>query len=156
MSARDRGNAYEKEVKAILEEKGYVVERALPKLVWIPGRKAPISQSHDFFGCWDLIAKKAGERTLWIQVSTWEHFSDKRKQIVKAGFPINHDVDCCAIFSRMRGGKGGGKPHYRVAYAEQDFEWNGATALVIRKPKKNADAANEQGDTDGKHPENKN
>jgi hypothetical protein len=127
VSSRSRGNAYEKEVKDILVGQGFIVEKALPRLVWIPGRRVPISSSHDFFGCWDLVAKKKGHKTLWVQVSTWEHMSHKRTQV--KDFPWFEDVDVCAIYARVRGG-GKDKACFRIAYAHEDYVWNGATADI--------------------------
>jgi hypothetical protein len=124
MSTRDKGNRWEKEVKAILESQGYVVERALPKFVYIPGRKFPISQSHDFFGAWDIIAKLSGEKTLWIQVSSWDNASTKRKQV--EDFPATEGFDECAIWARVEGRNG----HFRIMYRRNGYEWKGDTVMV--------------------------
>jgi Holliday junction resolvase len=64
-SNRAKGNYYEKKSKDFLESKGYQVERALAKIFWLHGR--PISQHHDFFGLFDLIAVKE-EEVLFVQV----------------------------------------------------------------------------------------
>lgn len=115
MSARSRGNAFEVEVKKIYEAAGYQVERALAKLIWIPGRKFPISQSHDFFGLWDLIAKKKGEPTYWIQVTTINELSKKRKQMAASRFPLD-SMDVGKIYARMIGVR---PAHFRV-YSHYD------------------------------------
>ena len=52
--ATDRGKYYEAKSKKRLEEGGWIVEKAIPKVIWIKGR--PISMHHDFFGLFDLIA----------------------------------------------------------------------------------------------------
>jgi len=63
------GAYYENKAKKMLEAEGYIVERALPKTVWIPGKggRRPISIHHDFFGLFDLIAIKEKE-VRWIQI----------------------------------------------------------------------------------------
>jgi len=69
-SAREKGNELERKAKAELEAQHYRVERALAKIVWIPGpggKRRPISQAHDFFGAFDLIAVKRGQQR-WVQV----------------------------------------------------------------------------------------
>lgn len=55
MSSRTIGAEFEKKVKAALEERGFIVERAWAQFCPLgPGRV--ISKHHDFFGCADLIA----------------------------------------------------------------------------------------------------
>lgn len=126
MSKRSKGNTYEKEVQRILESEGWLVERALPKFVYIPGRKFPISTSHDFFSAWDLVCKKANNPTLWVQVSTWEHASTKREQV--KNFPWTPGVDLCAIYARVRG-RGA---HFKVLYAHHGYEFRGDLQRVIK------------------------
>lgn len=50
-----------------LEAEGYVVHRCVRTSI----KRGPmwISQSNDIFGCIDLVAKKRGERTRWVQVT---------------------------------------------------------------------------------------
>lgn len=98
MSSRSRGNKFELEVKKMYEERGYLVERALAKLVWIPGRKVPISQSHDFFGLWDLVAVREGGLPIWIQVSTTNEVATKRKQLTTSYFPTGAGM--CLLYAR--------------------------------------------------------
>ena len=132
MSSEARGSSYEREAREIMESWGYVVEKAIKKAVWIKrkGRPTPISIAHDFFGAFDLIGKKLGMPTLWVQVSTWDEMSHKRKQV--AGFPATAGIDDVALFGRVRGGR---SPHFRVLWSKDDFLWTGATALVLRRPK---------------------
>lgn len=121
MSKRSKGNQWETEVRKILESEGYIVEKAHARLVWIKGR--PISMSHDFYGAWDLIAKKGGFKTLWAQVSSIAHVSDKRSQI--ASFPWTSDFDDCRIYGRIPNSR-----LFRVYYAKDDYAWMGDTAEV--------------------------
>jgi len=54
MSTKQKGNYYEMRSKAQLENRGYKVERAMPRVLWLPGRR-PICTHHDFWGAFDLI-----------------------------------------------------------------------------------------------------
>jgi hypothetical protein len=142
MSSRTRGATYEKEVLAILAAKGYVCERAMPKIVWIPraGRRMPISTSHDFFGAWDIIAKKPGEPTRWIQVTVYERAGrqDKRKEMLV--FPENA-MDSLELWARIRGGR---SPHFRIHYAKDNYAWTGAVELVLKSSPKGDDNGREE------------
>lgn len=126
MSKRSNGAKYEKEAKAILEAQGWLVERAFPKMVTIgPGRI--ISTSHDFFGAFDLIAKKAFYPTLWVQVSTWEMISVKKKQV--SSFPWTPKQDRVEVWGRVRG-RGA---HFRVLQAQPNGEWFELASEYIKK-----------------------
>lgn len=62
-----KGQIIELTAIKILEAQGYKVHRCVRTGV----KRGPmyISQSNDVFGCIDLVAKKKGERTRWIQVT---------------------------------------------------------------------------------------
>ena len=114
MSARSKGSQLEKLAQAILEDQGYMVERALPKIVWIfkDGRRQPISTSHDFFGGLDLIALHPERMPRLIQITTPTNLSAKRKKL--AGFsPFGCNVEVWI----WKGGRG---RHFRV-YAHPNF-----------------------------------
>ena len=125
MSNVSKGKQYEKEVQKILESKGYIVERAFNKTVWL-ARGRVISVAHDFFGQWDIIAKKFDEPTLWVQVTVWEMVSAKKKKLSECGYEWNSDFDCPVIYARIRGRNG----HFRVLYGKDGYEWQGETELV--------------------------
>jgi hypothetical protein len=63
----------------LLEAEGYKVHRC----VRTGTRRGPIfvSQSNDVFGCIDLVAKKLGHRTRWIQVTAHSGIGAKRKEL---------------------------------------------------------------------------
>lgn len=63
-----KGRRIERIAIEVLEADGYLVERCRRQVVRRPGQ-APFQVGNDFFGCIDIIAKKAGCRTLWIQVT---------------------------------------------------------------------------------------
>lgn len=127
MNKAAKGKKFEKEVKTILESKGYMVEQAIPKTIFL-GKGKIIAIAHDFFGCWDLIAKKIGEPTLWVQVSTVGNLSHKRKQIAKSNYDWNSDFDCPMIMAREEG-----KMRYRVCYGRDDYAWVGEIWEVVKK-----------------------
>lgn len=123
MSKKAKGSKYEREVMKILENDGWVVERAHPQFIPVgPGRI--ISKAHDYFGAWDIIGKRPGYKTLWVQVSTLAHVSDKRAQV--NGFPWTPEHDEPCIFARVEGRN----RHFRVYYAREGYQWTGKTERV--------------------------
>jgi hypothetical protein len=62
-----KGTAIELTAIKLLEHQGYKIHRCVR--TGVKRGKMYYSQSNDVFGCIDLIAKKAGERTRWIQVT---------------------------------------------------------------------------------------
>jgi hypothetical protein len=63
----------------LLEAEGYKVHRCVRTGV----KRGPFyfSQSNDVFGCIDLVAKKRGERTRWVQVTADSGIGRKRKEM---------------------------------------------------------------------------
>jgi hypothetical protein len=63
----------------LLEAEGYKVHRCIRTGV----KRGPlwISQSNDVFGCIDLVAKKKGQRTRWIQVTADSGVGRKRREM---------------------------------------------------------------------------
>lgn len=94
MKATQKGNLYEKEVKTILEGQGWMVEGQHRKVMWIrdkyTGAMKMIMAGRDIFGV-DLIAKKLGEKTRWIQVSTLSQKSAKTKQVMVFPWTLEHE-----------------------------------------------------------------
>ena len=81
MSTNSKGTYYEKKSMDILEKRGYRVERALPKVIWVKGR--PLSIHHDFFGLFDLIAVRP-DGMLFVQVKYYgENTHARGKEDVK-------------------------------------------------------------------------
>lgn len=132
MSNVSKGKSYEKEVEQILLAENYMVERAFNKTVWLSAGRC-ISVAHDFFGCWDLIAKKVNEPTLWVQVTTWEQSSAKRPRL--EAYKWDSDFDCPVIFARMRNQR---PPHFRLLYGRDGYKWEGAVKMIVKKEKENA------------------
>ena len=94
MKSTAKGNQYEKECKTILESQGWMVEGQHRKVMWIrdkfTGEMKMIMAGRDIFGV-DLIAKKIGERTRWIQVSTLSQKSAKQKQVMVFPWTLEHE-----------------------------------------------------------------
>lgn len=129
-SAYQKGNIFEGEVKEILEAEGWIVEGQHRKISFIPDYKKPNPITHkptlkmimvgrDVFGC-DIMAKKAGEKTLFVQVSTRENKSHKVKQVMIT--PWNYDHDTVQLWLRTDG-----KREYEI-YQAPTFE-----SIGIRK-----------------------
>lgn len=74
-----KGTAIELAAIKILEAEGYKVHRCVRTGV----KRGPlyISQSNDVFGCIDLVAKKRGTRTRWIQVTADSGIGRKKKDL---------------------------------------------------------------------------
>lgn len=74
-----KGTAIELAAIKLLEAEGYKVHRC----VRTGTKRGPlwISQSNDVFGCIDLVAKKRGARTRWIQVTAHSGIGQKRREI---------------------------------------------------------------------------
>lgn len=110
MTSTQKGNNYEREVKEILQEQGWIVEGQHRKVMWIrdkyTGQMKMIMAGRDIYGC-DLIAKKQGNRSRWIQVSTVTQKSSKQKQVLS--FPWTLDYEDVELWLRIEG-----KRAYRV------------------------------------------
>lgn len=96
MSSYKKGNLYEKEVRGILEAEGWKVEGQHRKASYIPDKLKGnglrmIMQGRDIFGT-DLIAKKIGEKPLWIQVSTRTNKVTKIKQVMEHPWNFEHET----------------------------------------------------------------
>src|SRR5579863_5898839 len=110
MKSTTKGNQYEKECKTILESQGWMVEGQHRKVMWIrdkyTGQMKMIMSGRDIYGC-DLIAKKLGQKTRWIQVSTLSQKSAKQKQVLI--FPWTLEHESVELWLRLEG-----KRAYRV------------------------------------------
>lgn len=100
MSAKSKGNEYEREAKKLLEAQGYSVFRCHRKPIFINGKM--LTMGADIFGC-DIVAKKDGEKPRWIQVSTVENKSKKEKQVLV--FPWNLSCESVELWLRITGKK---------------------------------------------------
>lgn len=69
MNTRQKGNKYEVELMQFLQELGWLVDRANPKLQMLGVGKFR-SVSHDLFNCFDLVAIRPDGQVFWIQVKS--------------------------------------------------------------------------------------
>lgn len=87
---KSRGTGAEDRSKKLMEERGYQVEKARAKVVWIHGR--PISLPYDFFGAFDLICVKETDFVM-IQVKSSAigridgHLAEARRKILDVPAP---------------------------------------------------------------------
>jgi hypothetical protein len=106
-----KGNQYELEVKKILESQGWIPEGQHRKVSYIPDYKHPnpatgkptlrlIMMGRDVYGC-DIIAKRAGHKPLWIQVSTRANKSHKISQVLQ--YPWNYEHETLQLWLRTEG-----------------------------------------------------
>lgn len=97
--ANDKGNEAELYVQKHYEAKGYTVHRARASRQKI-GLKT-ITVSHDIWGCFDLLCKKADE-IIYIQVACGSKKADKEKKILAVD--IWGPQDRIEIWLKMDGG----------------------------------------------------
>lgn len=88
MKTTEKGNQFEREVKAILERQEWKVFRQHRKPLFIKGRM--ITVGADIFGA-DIVAKKQGQKTRYIQVSTVENKSKKETQLLEHPITLEHE-----------------------------------------------------------------
>ena len=109
-SSTTKGNTYEREVRDILRSQDWLVEGQHRKVLYIrdkfTGQMKLIMAGRDVYGC-DLIAKKKGQKTRWIQVSTVPQKSTKQKQVL--AFPWTLEHESVELWLRLEG-----KRTYRV------------------------------------------
>ena len=104
MKSTQKGNQYEREARDILVREDYLVEGQHRRVMYIRDKKTGLMKlimaGRDIFGC-DLIAKKSGFKTKWIQVSTVPQKSVKEKQVLE--FPINFEYEDYELWLRVHG-----------------------------------------------------
>jgi hypothetical protein len=82
---RKRGVDFQRWISDWLSERGWVVHNQLMRSVRVWSVKAnafiQVSMSQDIFGCIDLVAKKKGHETLWIQATLDTGISLKNQKL---------------------------------------------------------------------------
>lgn len=104
----NKGAVVERKAINYLKDLGYVIHRAV-RTGYKRGNMW-FSQSNDVFGCIDIIAKKPGERTRWIQVTAHSGIGQKKADLDE--IPWDPVYDSVEIW-RWVGGKNG-KLHKRT------------------------------------------
>lgn len=89
INTSSKGAVVERKAIAILEHAGYKVHRC----VRTGAKRGPfyVSISNDIFGCVDLVAKAAGDPTLWIQVTADSGVGRKAKDLLEVPWTPEHD-----------------------------------------------------------------
>ncbi len=100
VNTSSKGTAIELAAIKVLEAEGYKVHRCVRTGV----KRGPIyiSQSNDVFGCIDLVAKKRGTRTRWIQVTADSGIGRKKKDLDEV--PWDPHFDSVEIWRWVGGG----------------------------------------------------
>lgn len=99
-SSRQKGSAYELEVQKHLEAQGYTCHRAYASTYQVGNKR--FNRSNDIFNVVDIIAKRQGENTRWIQVSTGSRRAEKENKLKSIG-NIWNDTDSVELWLRFRG-----------------------------------------------------
>lgn len=84
------GRETEKMCEDILVSQGYVVHRTV--------RSSHRGLANDVFGCIDIIAKKKGERTRWIQVTAGSGIGEKIADIEEMADAWDPDIDSVEVW----------------------------------------------------------
>jgi hypothetical protein len=89
VNTSSKGTAIELAAIKVLEAEGYKVHRCVRTGV----KRGPFyfSQSNDVFGCIDLVAKRFGARTRWIQVTADSGIGRKKKDLDEVPWDLEHD-----------------------------------------------------------------
>jgi hypothetical protein len=89
VNTSSKGTAIELAAIKVLEAEGYKVHRCVRTGV----KRGPIyiSQSNDVFGCIDLVAKKKGTRTRWIQVTADGGIGRKKADLAEVPWDPHFD-----------------------------------------------------------------
>ncbi len=95
-----KGTAVELMAIKLLEAEGYKVHRCIRT----GQKRGPfyVSQSNDVFGCIDLVAKKRGERTRWVQVTADSGIGRKKADLAEV--PWDPLFDSVEIWRWVGGG----------------------------------------------------
>ena len=100
VNTSSKGTAIELAAIKVLEAEGYKVHRCVRTGV----KRGPFyfSQSNDVFGCIDLVAKKKGTRTRWIQVTADGGIGRKKADLAEV--PWDPAFDSVEIWRWVGGG----------------------------------------------------
>lgn len=121
-----KGTGIELRAIKILEGMGYKVHRCVRSSVRRGGRF--FSQSNDVFGCVDLIAKKRGERTRWIQVTAHSGMGQKKQDLEEVPWdPLFDQVEIWrwvggAARKHKTTGEWLDRQYFQVYKHEEDYE----------------------------------
>ena len=113
-----KGTAIELAAIKVLEAEGYKVHRCVRTGV----KRGPFyfSQSNDVFGCIDLVAKKKGTRTRWIQVTAHSGIGQKKKDLDEV--PWDPHFDSVEIWRWVGGQSRRHKTQQNVLLERQYFQ----------------------------------
>ena len=89
VNTSSKGTQIELAAIKVLEAEGYKVHRCVRTGI----KRGPIyiSQSNDVFGCIDLVAKRKGARTRWIQVTADSGIGRKKADLAEVPWDPDHD-----------------------------------------------------------------
>jgi len=125
-STRQTGNDFQDYIQKWLEEKGWVVhnQKTVSRAIPIKGKVVWVSQRQDIWGCLDLIAKKSGKFTLFIQATTHTGRGKKERDLMTVPWG---DADEVQIW--MKRDKG----HIDMFHLDDAFEKFEEFGKIIRR-----------------------
>lgn len=123
MNSKARGASLERRFIQLLETHGYKCEKA--RATYAPrmaGR--PMAVAHDLFRCLDIVAKKRGQKTAWVQVTTQgssiKGKADKFRAEAEAHF--DPDFDEVVVAQWVKPEKPGQRGQWRITRWCDDFD----------------------------------
>lgn len=117
MNTKRRGASLELRLKKQLEAMGFIIEKA--RAVYAGKNRAV---SHDFYSAFDMVAKRAGTRTTWIQATTTNvSIAQKAAQIAEALPYFDQQFDDVWI-ARWQTPKPGQRGQWRIVRWDDGFD----------------------------------
>ncbi len=133
-----KGQQIELQAIKLLEAEGYKVHRCVR--TGVKRGKLYISQSNDVFGCIDLVAKKQGERTRWIQVTADSGIGRKKEDLAEVPWdPLFDSVEIWRwVGGRARKHKTTGalleRQYFQVYHHDDDYELRPDRRILVAEP----------------------
>lgn len=118
-----KGRILELDAKKLLNAHGYTVHRTVRTSRF--SRRGWISNANDIFGVIDLIAKKAGERTRWIQVTSDTAVGAKFQELRQVPWTVA--FDSVELWRWV----GGSKQHFHIYRLDHGFQYEAGAVLHL-------------------------
>lgn len=127
-SSKQKGAAKEAHAAAIYERLGYRLEKARPVYRYINGR--PRAKAVDLFGLFDLVGKRAGARTLWVQVKSQESDAYAACKAIRESGLFDARFDDVHVLNWLGASRPGAPGAFQVRRLDDDFATD--RAMVLR------------------------
>ncbi|MCA1812095.1 MAG: hypothetical protein LC623_08815 [Halobacteriales archaeon] len=125
----EKGRRLEAQAVELLRSHGYDVHRCIRTPYQTPrGWK---SHANDIFGCVDLIAKRAGERTRWIQVTSSRSIGTRRTAFACIEWnPLHDSVE---LWQWHKAGRKEPRAFFQVLFMDLDFKADPDHRIIVKR-----------------------